>query len=1645
MILNLPDKSNRRVWQRHFGAHHLSGDFYLLYYRALPRAAYIAGGKENECIQYFSERTLFAVPPLWLIVSGESGTRILKHENGEYRPYSGSMDWSAIRQSEPVKVTRKCAKIIIDKIFQDHKKWLDDPLSRAAIGSIPRIFSECTALIYELIQNAFDANATRVKIDLDRDTLRFYHDGYNFSEADVNAISFVNLSSKDRDKTGFMGIGFKSVFEASTKPEIHSEPFSFVFDNSTEGGYILPQNAEHRPVPHPFTTLVHIPLKESHIHDLINGELTPEEKRESGLGFSRKTFLHLLKEKDGTLAGITNVETPYVKFRIVEGDLPSSYQIVDIDGEETESRRLWLYFEKRFRPEQEEVADFLRNRGIKNEELEKEGWDETVSIMIPLAKRNVKYSPVEDYAGILNVYLPTKIKTGFGFDLQGNFIIQAGREKLKNIGGEWNRELFSHIGELVIKILEWCKRVGTESQVNPADFYCLIPEWDKAEFLPEDIRKDVRDGFSRLLNSSELIPTESSSHGRTAFKRPRECIIVDDVIVDLFGTKAVEKASGKRVVLRSLGKGARQRLLESSDVNLWDVGRTVEFLSGKAWFRFLPSFKSRRAWNRWLSRLYAYLRTFLPENRYVENFVDKKNKVLGCYIFPTDWSDSKKRYNLRRYRLPTEKLYRLPRERAKLPVEAFRKTPILDQGFEDYVGGRAGKMTEDERSVVEYTRAFLERLAIQTLEPDVIVRDFISPLFSDVAHHPQKALVDYTCFVCEHRGKIEKSSINVLLLNRKGEFSRPCDLLLGQAYGVVDTERFFGGTGDDIFVSDAYLEKASIGNKQWVDFFVRLGVNDSLPLKTVKDVVPKYSIQKRLGEHSRGLENMSLRSSYINEDFPGDSFLVIDTEFSDLVMARLEAIRKLPLMSKIDCMRAFLRLLDAHWEQEYSKHLDVKVKYYAAYEHADSSPNVRPTGLNTRLAAYLLEENWVPATNSDDLRKAEQVVALSEENAAMSDEGVVLCAEKVNEGFLKFLGFRPAPEGVTTLHRLMNLKNAGSQNLYLYKELYGLIGADTDNGKLSAREVRRDFNDNKLIYVNGSFWAPEEIMFNSPSVLRLYFPVLSEVYPGMCEFFCKVLGCDDDNPSIDKILLYFLNFLWVTDRGMDDTLRASVLYCYRKLLDYVGEQESSDYQGHPLWQRFMSECKVFCKGVGWTSSRTGKPVLFFDVPKHEDHFLRCEKIHVESHLPQLKRDTSDLVPLLELLNVKPASQFVKETISTSGEHVHENTHEIERNMDFLLDSIINVLLDKYQDSNKKERTELNKFVEKLREFRQRRKVVYRADAITSMVFLDGAELFKVVKACHIQEEGALLKIFVSDDLRIIYGQLSGELCGVLGIALLPGNIEKVVRLMIDRTVGNIEGDFRKSIETVYRDLGFGQSSETVTEVKGAEEDVEKVEEDMNVEESSATETSEVQEKKSYDDVIEPIDYSEVSLITVVGDETSPHDTADGTGKRGIDARRAGKRRFTLNPFNEEDGKRGEAIVLEKEKERLKEIGLADYISKIVHISKTKPYYPWDIESFDKKRDTEEVIPIRIEVKATPDPQNLVFPISEPEFRAALETENPKGPYFIYRVFSVRNATPRIKRYEFHTLFQKNRISIKRAKDFYLELPASDEESSAKKS
>ena len=102
------------------------------------------------------------------------------------------------------------------------------------------LYSSKKRMVFELLQNADDSPAgdqVEFLIDAYEDYLLIMHNGIPFNKDDVEAITSAAESTKkkDRKKTGYKGIGFKSVFTDSEEVIIKSGSFLFSFDRHYEG------------------------------------------------------------------------------------------------------------------------------------------------------------------------------------------------------------------------------------------------------------------------------------------------------------------------------------------------------------------------------------------------------------------------------------------------------------------------------------------------------------------------------------------------------------------------------------------------------------------------------------------------------------------------------------------------------------------------------------------------------------------------------------------------------------------------------------------------------------------------------------------------------------------------------------------------------------------------------------------------------------------------------------------------------------------------------------------------------------------------------------------------------------------------------------------------------------------------------------------------------------------------------------------------------------------------------------------------------------------------------------------------------------------------------------------------------------------
>lgn len=121
---------------------------------------------------------------------------------------------------------------------------LNNPEANKIIANLMReigkgMYSSKQRMIFELLQNADDAPGKKnveFHIDINGDYFFVMHDGAPFNKDDVEAITSAAESTKRQDnkKTGYKGIGFKSVFTDSEEVWLKSGGYQFAFIRNSE-------------------------------------------------------------------------------------------------------------------------------------------------------------------------------------------------------------------------------------------------------------------------------------------------------------------------------------------------------------------------------------------------------------------------------------------------------------------------------------------------------------------------------------------------------------------------------------------------------------------------------------------------------------------------------------------------------------------------------------------------------------------------------------------------------------------------------------------------------------------------------------------------------------------------------------------------------------------------------------------------------------------------------------------------------------------------------------------------------------------------------------------------------------------------------------------------------------------------------------------------------------------------------------------------------------------------------------------------------------------------------------------------------------------------------------------------------------------
>lgn len=315
------------------------------------------------------------------------------------------------------------------------------------------IYSESQRFLFELIQNADDAAwgpGNEVHFEFLTGYLIACHKGKPFTEADIEAITDAGASTKaaDSTKTGYKGIGFKSVFGKSKCVTICSDGYQFKFDKAAnEKDYpwqVIPIWVDTAQLPGEVAQFV--AKQEYAVYTCLSLADTVELQQEMSellaspqlLLFLRNVTQVSVAEKGRQLHCIskqTVSESP--AYRQVglfsQQQLVSSWLLKTFDGiplPATVQEQL---------EEDEKTPEKLRSATLTE-----------VAFAARLA--NGSLTPLSRDESLLFTYLPTKVKElNFPFLANGTFLTNASREALHE-DSTWNRW---HFELLATQLLAW--------------------------------------------------------------------------------------------------------------------------------------------------------------------------------------------------------------------------------------------------------------------------------------------------------------------------------------------------------------------------------------------------------------------------------------------------------------------------------------------------------------------------------------------------------------------------------------------------------------------------------------------------------------------------------------------------------------------------------------------------------------------------------------------------------------------------------------------------------------------------------------------------------------------------------------------------------------------------------------------------------------------------------------------------------------------------------------------------------------------------------------------------------------------------------------------------------------------------------------
>lgn len=475
----------------------------------------------------------------------------------------------------------------------EDNKVLNKKQFRGIWNSVIEKYPESAHFVYELLQNADDAEATEVYIIVNKHEMIFKHNGAKHFDitaedaipvGDINSITGIGDSSKTEkeNKIGKFGVGFKAVFQYTNTPEIYDDYFKFKIEN-----YIVPTLLSHdHPDRTEGETLFLFPFK--------NGEE------------SYSDIVQRLERLQNPILFLRNLKR--IKWRIDhepdrKGKVHTySKKLIERHNFEDDS---WL-----------EIYRLKDGSGIKSiflfsENIIIKSENKELPISVGYYYDEVEKKLITDTTQNIFCFFPTRETFKTCFISHAPFLLTDNRQHLKP-NNEYNKSLIGSLAELAAKAVLRLRDYGKKQRQLLIDenLTSIVPQYKKNYFqsLDELFEKPIHDAFKEIIETEAVFLSRNGKY----LKKSESYIGTPKELVSLLAKKQLSsliKPSGlteDQIEIDFIKWDLSQNIANRKDKLFTGIHSFTSWHLGR-YLYLTPGFMAQQDL-KWVVRLYNYLR-----------------------------------------------------------------------------------------------------------------------------------------------------------------------------------------------------------------------------------------------------------------------------------------------------------------------------------------------------------------------------------------------------------------------------------------------------------------------------------------------------------------------------------------------------------------------------------------------------------------------------------------------------------------------------------------------------------------------------------------------------------------------------------------------------------------------------------------------------------------------------------------------------------------------------------------------------------------------------------------------------------------------------------------------------------------------------